>query len=92
MIILQVTENLMDEFMHKVVLMIEAGEFESDASLSSLVKILSLYISIRDWHLNKAHITRTILYAFRNRTHLLRPIQVLKNIKHYKVIKYSNHL
>ncbi len=62
--------------MHKAIEMINEGKFESDASLSSLVKVLSLYISIRDWHLDKADITRTILYAFRNRTHLLRPVQV----------------
>ena len=62
--------------MSKIVAMIDNGGFSDDASLSSLVKVASLHIGIRDYYLDKAHITRKIMYAFRNRTHLLRPIQV----------------
>jgi hypothetical protein len=72
------SEDLISSFMSKVVSMIDSGEFSSAVSLSSLVKVLSLYITIRDWHLDKAHVTRSILYAFRNRTHLLRPVQVTR--------------
>ena len=66
----------MHTFMSKIEAMIDDGRFSTDASLSSLVKVVALHIGVRNYFLDKAHIVRKILYAFRNRTHLLRPVQV----------------
>ena len=45
--------------------------------VSALVRVLSLYLTRKDWHLTRVDTVRSVLYLLKGRLHLLRPDQLV---------------
>ena len=45
--------------------------------VSALVKVLSIYLTKKDWHLTRVETLRNVLYLLKGRLHLLRPDQLV---------------
>ena len=85
-----VANSTLSTFYQRLNYIIDTGEFRynigasenKDASqasiqISALVKVLSIYLTKKDWHLNQAATIRKILYQLKGRFEELRPDQLV---------------
>lgn len=68
-----VSHDLMLQFMQKVSDL--AQEMELDEA--SIVKVISLTLTHRDWHLDKSHWCRNLMLKLQKKTHNLNPVEAM---------------
>lgn len=72
-----VSDDFMNRFCSQVSNLLAQGEFATDESLSALVKVLSISLAKRDWHLSNYHFVRELILQLTGRVHALNPVQLL---------------
>ena len=87
-----ISHNCMVKFYQKLNQIIDSGKFRNnpfkskteenvlnsnDFQVSALVKVLSIYLTKKDWHLARVETLRNVLYLLKGRFDLLRPDQLV---------------